>query len=56
MRAASTTAAFSDGTDTIAFSYGADRARYKQVNGTTGVTTLYIDGLFELETESGNET
>ncbi|MDE0373594.1 MAG: FG-GAP-like repeat-containing protein, partial [Rhodospirillales bacterium] len=36
-----------EGTATLSFSYGADRSRFRQVNSASGVTTLYIDGLFE---------
>jgi RHS repeat-associated protein len=33
----------------IAFSYGADRQRFRQVNGFTGTTTIYVEGLFDRE-------
>ncbi|UTW45361.1 RHS repeat-associated core domain-containing protein [bacterium SCSIO 12696] len=36
---------------TLTFSYGADLARYKQVNTTRNRTTLYVDKLFEKTTE-----
>jgi RHS repeat-associated protein len=34
----------------LTFSYGADRARFKQVNAFTGETRLYVDGIYEKET------
>ncbi|WP_444897336.1 polymorphic toxin-type HINT domain-containing protein [Microbulbifer sp. SSSA005] len=37
----------------LAFYYGADQMRYKQVNQTSGKTTLYIDKLFEKITGGG---
>lgn len=45
-----------EGTATLSFSYGADRSRLKQVNSSTGVTTLYIDGLFEKRTAGTTTT
>ena len=33
----------------IAFSYGADRQRFRQVNNFTGTTTIYVEGLFDRE-------
>ena len=39
-----------EGGQTLTFSYGADRSRFKQVNTFSGQTKLYIDGLYERET------
>lgn len=33
----------------ISFSYGADRQRFRQVNGFSGTTTIYVEGLFDRE-------
>ena len=43
-------------TATLSFSYGADRSRFRQVNSASGVTTLYIDGLFEQRTAGSTAT
>jgi RHS repeat-associated protein len=49
-------ATITDGTHTVSFEYGADRARFRQINGFTGTTTLYVDGIFERETVAGAVT
>ena len=45
-----------EGTATLDFTYGADRSRFKQVNSSGSVTTLYIDGLFEKRTAGTTTT
>lgn len=45
----------SEAGSTLTFSYGADRARFKQVNNTSGRTTYYIGDLYEKQVE-GNTT
>src|SRR5437762_3799190 len=50
---------FAAGTKTATFSYGVDRARYKQVQqtgGTTDATIYYAGGLFEAEAAGSTTT
>jgi RHS repeat-associated protein len=39
----------------LTFSYGANRGRFKQVNTFSGQTTLYVDGLYEKQTVGATE-
>jgi hypothetical protein len=41
--------AITESTTSVTFAYGAARNRFKQVNSVGGLTTLYIDGLYERE-------
>lgn len=45
----------SQGSTTLTFHYGADRARFKQVNS-NGLTTIYVGGLFEVQTDGSTTT
>jgi RHS repeat-associated protein len=49
-------ATITEDSTTIAFSYGADRARFRQVNGFASQTTIYVEGLFEREIVGATST
>ena len=45
-----------ENSQTLTFSYGADRSRFKQVNTFNGETRLYVDGIYEKETVGATST
>ena len=45
-----------ENSQTLTFSYGADRSRFKQVNTFNGETRLYVDGIYEKETIGATST
>jgi RHS repeat-associated protein len=45
-----------EASQTITFSYGADRSRFRQINEFNGKTTIYVDGIYERETLGATTT
>ena len=45
-----------EGAITLTFAYGADRARFKQVNNATHTTTWYVGGLYEKQVRGSTAT